>query len=221
MNEFFKDILQWLRDRLSKPLARAVSIGTTVLGCIAVIDKEFEGFEWRDVIQSSYFLTGLTLFFFLMLVTLYRHKKVVSRRQRYTVSISLLLLAVFSAYMSYRAWSSYYNPIGLFADRRWHWTDSGGVSKWYWEIHSAIDKPTNLVIRIDVRCEGNEIENFWPIPIGDSSSIAKEVGFQKPLYREWSIQAFQRPAAFRFWLSLKTQTAHPDQCIHREIRLGG
>jgi hypothetical protein len=213
--DFISPARDWLRAHLVKPLARAVYESSILLGLAAVVIKTFEGYDWRDVFLSGYFLTIVTVILLYLLRDVYHYRAVIPRKQRYQAYPILLVMIAACVFMSWKAWSFTYNPIGIYENRNWH-SKGGNETEWRWNIRGATDKRLNVIIRFKV-CSRGEIDKLFPEPVTLFSPDSSETGFQEPNYREWTVKGLQRPAEVQFVLVLKKAMDRPDQCITHQI----
>jgi hypothetical protein len=217
--EDFKALLDWINGKLSAPLARSVAGSVLALSCVGTLIHTLNGYDWRYVLLSAWFLGCATLALLGCVFAAWKNRWILNKASKLIVVV-MIILVVIGSRMTWNSAQFGYNPLGIFEQRRWHSVDAGNTNRrWTWRLRAASETPLKFQVRIDSNCDGVHIVQFYPVADGDVSPSWSEVGFQLPESRMWEIDAFRRPAEVEFYLVLNDDHADANRCIAHELRM--
>ena len=215
----FKALVEWMKGKLSAPLARSVAACVIVLSFVGTLIHTFNGYGWRYVFLSAWFLGFATLALLVCLFVAWKNRWMLNKASKVAVPIMILLAAI-SSQMAWRSSQFVYNPLGIFTQRTWHHVVTTNTSRrWTWRLRAASDTPLKFNVRVDNNCGNVHIVEFYPVASGDVSPSSSEVGFQLPESRMWEIDDFRQPAEVEFILVLNDDYADANRCIAHELRM--
>ncbi len=220
MDDSFKALLDWAYGRLSVPLARSVTGCVLTLSCGGILILTFEGYGWRYVFLSAWFLGSATMAVLVCLFVAWNSRRILNSASKFFAVPILVALGVVTSVMTWRSAQFVYNDMGVFEQRTWHQNAGGQPSpRWTWLLRASSDTPLKFDVRVDSICDHVDIIAFYPVPHGSVSPVLAEVGYQLPRSRMWEIDQFRRPTAVEFILELNDNHADANRCVVHELRM--
>lgn len=217
--EGLKALLDWIKGKLSAPLARSIVASVLILSFGSTLIHTFNGYDWQYVFLSVWFLSLATLALLACLLVAWKNRRILNRASKFVAIPTMIILAAICGPMAWINSQFAYNPLGIFAQRRWHHVATMNTSRrWTWRLRAASNTPLKFEVRVDSSCDGVHIVEFYPVAHGGVSPSWFESGFQLPKSRMWEIDDFRQPAEVEFILVLNDDYADANHCIAHELR---
>lgn len=217
MDDSLKALQSWINARLSAPLARSIAASVLALTCVAILIHTLEGYDWRYVFQSEWFLGATTVASLVSLFVAWRNRWILNSVSKFVAVPVMIILAVACFQMAWRSTQFVYNPLGIFEQRKWQ--HDVARNRWIWRLCASSDTSLKFEVRVNSNCDHVDIINLYPVPQGPVSPSLSEVSFQSPRSRTWEIDQFRRPAVVEFSLELNDDHADANRCVARDLRM--